>query len=500
MATERRAPEDLQEAVAATLRRLRGEIGAPGQIPAARQEPILGPTLTGPGAPFVATPAAALPSPAQPDLLSLAETEHEIPLNPSIRLAELRQTLAKPDPADRQRTRLLPYMLSILAVAVFAGIGWWAYKSVKGTSLNGQVPVIAASQVPEKVPPAADQATDTSTTSGNKTIYNEVAPGSAPEPKTEVLLPPPEAPQVPPSMDTTTTGSTTESGSTAPSTTAADTGSASGSSAATQTTGSTGSATSTDQSASSTAATTASNTTTAAASSSSGTAEPATTAPATTSATTQVPATTPAATATTAASSGMTETLIPSASTSSGTAATAEPAAVGATTAGPATSVPTQTTSQSAAAPAADNAALPAAPLTVESTPPATTTSSTDNASGTATSAATVTPTTAPATTAVAAPASSTPASPTTTQTASLGNYRIQLASLKSEAAAQKTWKRLTAKYKDVLASLTVHIQKVALTSGTFYRLQAGPFEDKTSANAACAKLRVHGQQCIVKP
>ena len=74
----------------------------------------------------------------------------------------------------------------------------------------------------------------------------------------------------------------------------------------------------------------------------------------------------------------------------------------------------------------------------------------------------------------------SVPASPTTTQTASLGNYRIQLASLKSEAAAQKTWKRLAAKYKDVLASLTVHIQKVALTSSApYYRLQAGPFEDK---------------------
>ncbi|HXQ42956.1 MAG TPA: SPOR domain-containing protein [Candidatus Udaeobacter sp.] len=483
MATERRAPEDLQEAVAATLRRLRGEIGAPGQVPAARQEPVLGPTLTGPGAPFVATPSAASPPPVQPDLLSRAETEHEIPPNPSVRLAELRQTLARPDPADRQRTRLLPYMLSILAVAVFAGIGWWAYKSVNGTSRNGEVPVVAASQVPEKVPPAADQGADTSTTSGNKTIYNEVAPGSAPEPKTEVLLPPPEAPQVPPSMDTTTSGSTTESGPTAPSTTAADTGSASGSSATTSTTGSTSSGTSSDQTASSTAATTANNTTTAAASSSSSAAEPATTALATNSATT------------TAASSGMTETLIPSASTPSGAAATAEPASVGATTPPPPTSIQTETTSQSAA-PAAETAPLPAAPLTVESTPPATTTTSTDNANGAAASAAAA----APATTAAAAPASSTPASPTTTQTASLGNYRIQLASLKSEAAAQKTWKRLATKYKDVLASLTVHIQRVALTSGTYYRLQAGPFEDKTSANAACTKLRAHGQQCIVKP
>ena len=130
MATEGRAPEDLQEAVAATLRRLRGELGTPGQSPAARQEPALGPTLAGPAAPSVATQPAASPPPApvQPDLLSRAETEHEIPPNPSARLAELRQTLSRPDPADRPRPRLLPYMLSILAVAVFAGIGWWAYK------------------------------------------------------------------------------------------------------------------------------------------------------------------------------------------------------------------------------------------------------------------------------------------------------------------------------------------------------------------------------------
>jgi len=491
MATERRAPEDLQEAVAATLRRLRGEIGAPGQFPAARQEPVLGPTLTGPGAPFVATPPTASPAPVQPDLLSRAETEHEIPPNPSVRLAELRQTLAKPDPADRQRPRLLPYVLSILALAVFAGIGWWAYKSVNGTSRNGEVPVVAASQVPEKVPPPAGQAADTSNTSGNKTIYNEVAPGSAPEPKTEVLLSPPEAPQLPPSMDTSTTGSTTTTASAPSSTTATDAGSTSGSSAATPTTGSASSGTSSDQSAASTAAATTSGTTTAAASPSSGTSEPATTASATTSAASQAPATTPPATATTAASSGMTETLIPSASTSSEAAATAEPAAAGTTAASPPTSVATGTTSQSAAAPATDITTLPAAPLTVESTPTASTSSSTDTTSGAAATAATA----APAVTTATAPAS-----PTTTQTASLGNFRIQLASLKSEAAAQKTWKRLTAKYKDVLSSLTVHIQKVALASGTYYRLQAGPFEDKASANAVCTKLKAHGQPCLVKP
>ena len=496
MATERRAPEDLQEAVAATLRRLRGEIGQPGQIPAARQEPVLGPTLTGPGAPFVATPPAAASPPAQPDLLSRAEAEHEIPPNPSLRLAELRETLAKPDATDRQRPRLLPYMLSILALAVFAGIGWWAYRSISGTSMTSEVPVVAASQVPEKVPPTADQAAaGTSTTSGDKTVYNEVAPGSAPEPKTEVLLPPPEAPQLPPTMDSTTSGSTTAPATSTPSATSADTGSTGGSGALAPTGATTSSSTSTDQAAGSTGATTANGTSTPATSPSSSTTEPAATAPATSSTATQAPAT---STAATAPASGMTETLIPSGSTSSATASSAEPASAGTATAPASTSLPTGTTGQGTAAPASDVAALPAAPLTVENTPSATT--STDSANSSTASTAAAAPTSATATTTTAAPASATPASPTTTQTASLGNYRIQLASLKSEAAAEKTWKRLSSKYKDVLASLTVHIQKVALASGTFYRLQAGPFEDRTAAADACAKLKAHGQQCLVKP
>jgi cell division septation protein DedD len=98
-----------------------------------------------------------------------------------------------------------------------------------------------------------------------------------------------------------------------------------------------------------------------------------------------------------------------------------------------------------------------------------------------------------------ATPAATAPASPTTTQTASLGHYRIQLASLKSEAAANQTWQRLATKYKDILANLTVHIEKVSLSSGIYYRLQAGPFEDKASAYAACGKLKVLGQQCLVR-
>ena len=80
-------------------------------------------------------------------------------------------------------------------------------------------------------------------------------------------------------------------------------------------------------------------------------------------------------------------------------------------------------------------------------------------------------------------------------------NFHIQLAALKSEAEANKTWKRILAKHNDVLGSLTVHIVKADLGGqGIYYRVQAGPFADKASAAAACDQLKTAGQQCLVKP
>jgi len=89
-----------------------------------------------------------------------------------------------------------------------------------------------------------------------------------------------------------------------------------------------------------------------------------------------------------------------------------------------------------------------------------------------------------------------------TTQTSDVAdNFRIQLAALKTEAEANKTWSRLLAKHNDVLSALTVHIVRADLGSqGIYYRVQAGPFADKASAKAACDKLKTAGQQCLVKP
>src|SRR6202007_808621 len=73
---------------------------------------------------------------------------------------------------------------------------------------------------------------------------------------------------------------------------------------------------------------------------------------------------------------------------------------------------------------------------------------------------------------------------PTATQTASLspGSFRIQLAAVKSEAAAKKTWKRLVAKHQDLLGPLTMEVVRADLGGqGIYYRVQAGPFTDKAA-------------------
>jgi hypothetical protein len=417
MATENRTPDDLQEAVAATLRRLRGEVRAPGPAPASpRVEPQLSQPL------FQQSPhAAPLEQDAvEPDLLSAAGPE--IPPTPAAR-EEMRLDAGAyagdgvfQDQPGRARLRWVPYALSLTAIVVFAGIVWWAYQAIIGAPKGGPVPVIAADQTPAKVPPADQGASDG--TDQEKTVYDQIS-GANTQPKSEVLLPAPETPQPPPPPATppspsevTTATSPTETTTVLPPVPEMPAG----------TTGS-----STTQPAPLTPDTGTAATTTEPTSSAQGTQQTATS-------TTDTGATPPAAAA-------APETVDLS----------------GVPTLSPLTVMP--------AAPQPDTAAT---------TPSATTTTTADN-SGTAAA---------------------------TTDTSQVAdNFRIQLAAVKSDAEANKAWKRVLAKHGDVLGALTLHIIRADLGSqGIYYRVQAGPFADKASAKAVCDKLKAAGQQCLVKP
>ena len=423
MASEGRPPEDLQEAVAATLRRLRGEVGATGTRPAQRIEPRFSmPTPAPEAAPDPApgpdeepsapvheaafTPEPPVPSPVpdrrlEPDLLTTV-SQTDIPPIPSSQ----GQGPTGYEPVEEvteeayvaPRRHWLRYVAALVVVIAFAVVGWWGYRHFAGRAGSGQVPVVAADQTPEKVPPADQPATPTQ--SQQETVYNQISPGSIAQ-QPEVLLPQPETPAAPPAP---------AAGATAPSTTA-QSGTASG------------------------------------------TAAPSVPA---------VPAPPPAGSTTTGStptgnSSGtLTETLLPAESTPS----TIAPATTGQATTGQAAG--TQTATAAPSVPAATTA---------------------DQGTGDAGTAAPAAP----------APANDAPTA--------AGNYRVQLAALKTEADAKTAWKRLAAKYPDVLGSLALHLEKVDLgTKGIYYRVQAGPFTDKNAARDICTKLKPKGQPCLVKP
>lgn len=76
---------------------------------------------------------------------------------------------------------------------------------------------------------------------------------------------------------------------------------------------------------------------------------------------------------------------------------------------------------------------------------------------------------------------------------------RIQLASVRSEADAQREWERMRRQHADVLGNLAPAFPFADLGDrGTFWRVQAGGFADLAAAQNACAALRARGLGCNV--
>lgn len=96
---------------------------------------------------------------------------------------------------------------------------------------------------------------------------------------------------------------------------------------------------------------------------------------------------------------------------------------------------------------------------------------------------------------AVAAPAPSAGPAPSTG-----GGWRLQLASLKSEEAVQKSWADLQRKHQDILGSLRSDVVRVDLGAdkGIYFRLMAGPVASREEANAKCEQLKAQKVACLV--
>ncbi|NSZ57733.1 SPOR domain-containing protein [Agrobacterium tumefaciens] len=149
---------------------------------------------------------------------------------------------------------------------------------------------------------------------------------------------------------------------------------------------------------------------------------------------------------------------------------------------------PQANTPAAAAKPAAQSAApLPAAR---PSSQPA-------NVVATVTNQGNVRPATAPAQP-QAAQQQAAAATPAATSTPSAGGYYIQIASLPSQAEAQKSYQNMSAKFGSVIGGRGVDIKAAEIAGkGTFYRVRI-PAGDKNEAVALCEKFRSAGGSCLV--
>lgn len=95
--------------------------------------------------------------------------------------------------------------------------------------------------------------------------------------------------------------------------------------------------------------------------------------------------------------------------------------------------------------------------------------------------------------TAAAVPSASKPAAVPTAPA-----WRIQLASLGSEARAREEWARMQKANADLLGALALQIEQAKLSKGTYYRIQAGPLADRAAAGTLCGKLKARKQDCLV--
>src|SRR5690606_26687154 len=85
-----------------------------------------------------------------------------------------------------------------------------------------------------------------------------------------------------------------------------------------------------------------------------------------------------------------------------------------------------------------------------------------------------------------------------TTSTPSAGGFYIQIASLPSDAEAQKTYKSMSSKFGSVIGGRGVDIKRAEIPGkGTYYRVRI-PAGDRSEANSLCQRFQSAGGSCLV--
>jgi cell division protein FtsN len=91
-----------------------------------------------------------------------------------------------------------------------------------------------------------------------------------------------------------------------------------------------------------------------------------------------------------------------------------------------------------------------------------------------------------------------TPAPATVTRTT--GGYLVQIASQKTEAEAEASYRAAQGKFSNLLGSMTSIIKRADLgDKGVYYRAMVGPFSTSEEAGKLCSNLRIAGGSCVVQ-
>ncbi len=87
-----------------------------------------------------------------------------------------------------------------------------------------------------------------------------------------------------------------------------------------------------------------------------------------------------------------------------------------------------------------------------------------------------------------------------TNVTRTTGGYLVQIASQKTEADAQASFRAAQAKYANLIGAMSPIIKRADLgDKGVYYRAMVGPFQSSDEATKFCSNLRVAGGNCVVQ-
>jgi hypothetical protein len=94
--------------------------------------------------------------------------------------------------------------------------------------------------------------------------------------------------------------------------------------------------------------------------------------------------------------------------------------------------------------------------------------------------------------------AAANPSAPLATASVPPGSYVVQIASLPSEAEAQKSYDNLSRKFAEIIGGRGVDIRKAEIAGkGTYYRVRI-PAGSREEANALCSRYKGVGGSCLV--